>query len=402
MNKKLLIIIIAGAIFIIAIIFGCPGPNTNNTLSAEMGQLNSVSTKLDKVDIYYDASVSMRGYFAGVNGQLANIVSRFDRIAEKTTRYTIGKNGIPVEYQYATTDLQDHLALFNGGDTRFDIILPQLAKKSSKGKMCLFVTDGIVFVNKNASNALEEFQNNLAKALKNTMDSKSIAIFKYSAPFHSPQVKKGGICYFDMNDTPKKIESDNRPFYVIAIGNPEDILFLQTKIDALRPELQLYFGIDPDGILQKGQQRDSDITVNSAEPLKLQMTLPTALEYEYNQDKDYFLHKNTHVRLEYKGNSPKELKDTTDYHISMVGNHPASIVVEIAKPDMAGDGILTFETKNSIPTVWDSLSINDDSNPNVNLYRNKTFGLLYLIRGIMDATGDSDKPLIKYTFKYNF
>lgn len=58
-----------------------------------------------------------------------------------------------------------------------------------------------------------------------------------------------------------------------------------------------------------------------------------------------------------------------------------------------------YSVENIIPASWLALSVNDDSSPNVLMYRNKTFGLEYLLKGIRDAF-DGNKPLVKTIFEY--
>lgn len=399
MNKKILIGAI-GVILAVLLYFagGCGGTKTANTLDAHFGLLKQPSTTINSVNIYFDASTSMKGYFASGDGQMSNVVSRFEKVGDKSNMFLIRKNDSIYSYLGYSTDLQKNLSLFDGGSTHFEKLIPLMCDKSSKGKLAVLVTDGIVFINKNASTALEQFQNLLAKSLKGKTKEKAIAIFKYTAKFTSTQVGNGGACYYDMYDTPKKLDSPERPFYIIAVGVPEDILALQNVSD-LKPELQLYYGIDKSGTLLKGEQYSPSkgTAVDPAKDIVLRMTLPKTVSYLYDTDKEYFNHSAAKLTL-----GEKVLRDTIQYStISQKTENGINIAITIKSPASTGIGmgILTYLIENNIPSPWLALSINDDSSPNVLLYRNKTFGLEYLLKGIKDAF-DGNNPLIKTTFEY--
>lgn len=398
MNKKVLIGTCVIILTIIAIVNGCPGPTTANTLDACFGNLPQPSKSISSVEIYFDASTSMKGYFASGDGQISNIVSRFEKIGNNSKIFLVRKNDNVDTYSGYSTDLQNNLNLFDGGSTHFEKLIPMMCDKSSKGKLAMLVTDGIVYINKNASTALEQFQNLLAKALKGKTADKAVAVLKYSAKFASKQVGKGGACYYDMFDTPKKLDTNNRPFYIIAVGAPEDILALQDNTD-LKPELQLYYGFDENSILQKGEQESPQKGTGTdlAKDIVLRMTLPKTVSYMYNADNDYFNHSAAKLTL-----GEKQLKDTTQYTTNSIKTESGiNLTITIKSPASTGigTGTLTYSVENIIPASWLALSVNDDSSPNLLMYRDKTFGLEYLLKGIRDAF-DGNKPLVKTTFEY--
>lgn len=398
MNKKLLIGACAVILAIVGIAKGCGDDKIANTLDARFEKLPQPSKSIGFVDIYFDASTSMKGYFASGDGQMSNIVSRFEKIGDRSRIFLIRKNESVSPYAGFSTDLQNNLNLFDGGSTHFEKLIPMMCEKSGKGKMAVLVTDGIVFINRNASTALEQFQNLLARALKGKTGNKAVAVLKYSAKFASTQVGRGGACYYDMFDTPKKLDSDKRPFYIIAIGAPEDILALQYNAD-LKPEIQLYYGFDKNYILQKGEQNSPEKGTGAdlAKDIVLRMTLPKEVGYMYDADKDYFSHSAVKLTL-----GEKQLRDTTQYTTYCTKTESGiNINITVKSPASTGIGVgtLTYSVENTIPSSWLALSVNDDSSPNVFLYRDKTFGLEYLLKGIRDAF-DGNNPLIKITFEY--
>ena len=123
MNKKVLVIAAA----IILIVFGiasCPSPATNNTMDASFENFPSSSESINTVDVYFDASISMRGYFASGDGQVANVVSRFEKIGNYSKMFLIGKNESVKPYAGYSTDLQNSINLFDGGSTHFEKLIP--------------------------------------------------------------------------------------------------------------------------------------------------------------------------------------------------------------------------------------------------------------------------------------
>lgn len=397
MNKKVLVIASVFILSLLGYFVGCPSPATSNTLDASFENIPQSSKSIKAVDIFFDASTSMKGYFASGDGQISNVVSRFEKIGDDSKMFLIGKNNSVKPYAGYSTNLQNNLSLFDGGSTHFEKLIPMMCDKSGKDKLAVLVTDGIVFINKNASTALEQFQNILSKSLKGKAEGKAVAIFKYSAKFTSTQVGKGGACYYDMFDTPKKLNSTKRPFFVIAVGMPEDILALQENAD-LKPELQLYYGIDKTSMLQKGKQTspDSIATVNPAQDIVLRMTLPKIVGYMYDTDKEYF---NRSVAKLLLGGKP--LKDTQYTTNSIKTDNGINVTITIKSPASTGIGVgvLTYTVENDIPSSWYDLSVNDDSSANVSLYRDKTFGLEYLLKGIRDAF-NGNTPLINAKFEY--
>lgn len=394
MNKKLLGLIVLLVFGIVIWLISDPQENSINKFNISFNKLEIPSSQISSTEIYFDASTSMKGYFASGDGAMANVVSRFEKIATDTTKmFLIRKNNKEVPFSSLATSLQQNLSLFDGGSTHFEILIPKLAEKANEGKLSVLVTDGIVFIDKNASTALEQFQNLLSKQLKNKVKNKAVAIFKYSAKFKSTQVGPGGVCYYDMFDTPKKLDSDNRPFYVIAIGSIKDILALQNVADTdLKPELQFYVGLDPNGILQKVQSDPIKLQdVNTSDDWTIQMTFPKELSY-INDEDFYYFKQNTKIEI---GN--KALKEEKDYKVEYSnGNSGLNVNITLINPSKTGVGIgnITYTLDNNIPASWLSLSVDNDSNSNTMLYKDKTFGIKYLLQGIKDAVV-GNQPIVK-------
>ena len=405
MTKTKLLALVAIPVIVLAIfhqIFSSPDSSEEitDTLNAGFSSMDEIeSTEISSADIYFDASGSMKAYFVSDDGGFSGQVSKLYECTNNRNIFLLGPKGNAIPYNGRIADIVDNLCNFNGGDTPFHKLLPMLSKKVSKGKVCFLVTDGIVYLNKNTSRALVEFQSILADSLKKSGGSnKGYAIFKFSAKFDGQDAKSGGICYYDMNNTPTALLCNDRPYYIIAVGEKEDIRRLKKEAaKKLKPEMALYFGLHNWENHAKGKQReDSTQCVISDEPLKLTVTLPSCLTDLYDVSPEYFKHANTQIKI---GN--KILRDTLDYNI--VTNRSGNLVnmtVNLHANPTRGDGKLVVTTQNVIPEEWAALSLDDDTKIKQNM--KKTFGLKYLLNGIMKAVGDDTKPLMQIQYEYKF
>lgn len=401
MSKNKLMILIVILVVVMAII-AWPSPPSPplGTLNAGFPSMEeNESTDIPSADIYFDTSGSMKAYFVSDDGSFAGQISNLYDCTKDRNIFFLGQKGNTMPYNGTIADIVDQLSKFNGDDTQLQKLLPMLAKKSSKGKVCFLVTDGIVYINKNTSRALVEFQSILADFLRKCGGSnKGYAIFKYSAKFVGKDARPGGVCYFDMNNTPTELSCNDRPYYIIAIGEKDDIRKL--KSDAakkMKPEMALFFGIHDLEAHAKGHQReDLAQSVVADDPLTLTITLPPCLTDLYDVSPEYFKHINTQIKV-----GAKILKDTVDYNIitSKVGDL-VNLTVNLSANPGRGDGKLTVTTQNVIPDEWINLSLDDDTKIKNN--KKKTFGLKYLLNGMMKAVGDDSKPLIEIEYGYKF
>lgn len=402
MTKTKLLALMAISVIVIAIFYsGGSSEKITDTLNAGFPSMDETeSTELSSANIYFDASGSMKAYFVSDDGGFAGQVSKLYECANNRNIFLLGPKGNAIPYNGRIADIVDNLCNFNGGDTPFHNLLPMLSKKVSKGKVCFLVTDGIVYLNKNTSRALVEFQSILADSLKKSGGSnKGYAIFKFSAKFDGQDAKSGGICYYDMNNTPTALLCNDRPYYIIAVGEKEDIRKLKKEATKkLKPEMALYFGLHNWVNHTKGKQIEDSThqCVISDEPLKLTVTLPSCLTDLYDVSPEYFKHANTQIKI---GN--KILRDTVDYNITTTRSGGlVNMTINLHANPGRGDGKLFVTTHNVIPEEWTALSLDDDTKIKNNM--KKTFGLKYLLNGIMKAVGDDTKPLMQIEYEYNF
>ena len=93
----------------------------------------------------------------------------------------------------------------------------------------------------------------------------------------------------------------------------------------------------------------------------------------------------------------KALKEEKDYKVEYSnGNSGLNVNITLINPSKTGVGIgnITYTLDNNIPASWLSLSVDNDSNSNTMLYKDKTFGLKYLLQGIKDAVV-GNRPIVK-------
>lgn len=405
MNKKLLSALLVCVLIVVAAVSSCPSEDLQTTLYANFEEAKETPSEAEfNSEVFFDASGSMKAYYVADDGRFAGQISKLYGCSQKISMFFLSKdkevNFTPYEGRIA--DIVNNLKAFNGGDTRFDVLLPMLCKRATKGKVCFLVTDGIIFVNKNTSKGLVEYQNILARELKNVgAGSKGFAIFKYSANFDGRDIKKG-VCYFTMNDKRETLLEKDRPYYIVAIGDKADILRLRdVAASSLSPELALYYGVHDIAVHCSGKQNsDAENKVNAESELTLTATLPECLSRWHAMYPAYMAN-NAKVTLNTSTSGvEKELKAKNDYSVEMVNGANVSLNVRLTPNPAREEGVVTVTVANAIPQEWIDLSVDDDTD--VNKVRKKTFGLKYLVGGVMQATGEDKKPLaeIKYEYKY--
>lgn len=397
MNKKVLFGIIAVAAVGIGIFCSIDEDTTkvskDNELYANLGEhKEKASDKIDSVEIYFDASSSMQGYLKNDDTRFATQVSTAGDWAENSTMALLKTGNNVKAYNKAIADIASLAGDFNGGDTQFDKLLPFLCKKTNSNKVCAFVTDGILYVNQNTQKGLGEYENILAKAIKNS--GNAFAVMKYSSEFDGS--------YFNMKNQPSKLNEDNRPYYIIFTGTPENILKIKKAAELekeanKKPELALYLGTHDLTAHNKSTMEDNAASFRVApnKDITLSVTLPDCMTFMWDQyGKECFSGSNVKVTL---GN--KELKEGKDYDLD-VQKGTNIIMKVIMKANPAQQGTAVVEVANNIPQQWASLSIDDDSN--INSARGKTFGLIHLLKGIKNAVEDKNTPLVKAEFTYEY
>ena len=361
---------------------------------------------ITKMIVYIDASASIKGYFSdGSDGKFGNVITHLAQYKGLNSPvYFWGKNTRETKISTSVDASGGVNAALRsksgyGQDSYFNEMFKQmvnLIKNDSVDAACL-VTDGIYGVgNDLTDNDIEHAQKTLKDfkgAVKNTFTDTNLAvgIFKLSSTFSATSAKDAYITYQNKHIYPIKIE--NRPFYVIVIGRPGKVNSF-AKDNELGAELSLVLGghnidmhnshklSDPKhfdkGNVWKGNKNDSETN--------LCVTFPSCI------GNDNYIKDNIIVTL-----NGKEIDNFT------ISNSRLSITAEIEKnasvrPNKENEFRVVI--KNSIPEEWTELYNEDDKNIKSNAYiQGQTFGLKYLLEGLLEGTCSDNLVDISFKFK---
>lgn len=369
---------------------------TNNSGSEDCSDIS-------KMIVYIDASASIKGYFSdGSDGKFGNAITNLAQYkglnspvyfwGDKTRVNTSvdAKGGVNASLRARSGYGQD--SYFN----KMFQSMAQLITNDSVDAACL-VTDGIYGVgndltrkdSEHAVKTLPDFKGEI----KNVFSGKNLAVgfFKLSGKFSANSKGYAYITYQNVNISP--ISIDNRPFYVIVIGKPEKVNSF-AKNNELGADLSLVLGghninmhnsyklsdpkhFDKDNVW-KGNKNDSETN--------LCVKFPSCI------GNDNYIKDNITVTL-----NGKEINDFA------VSNSRLSITEEIEKNASVRpkkDSEFRVVIKNSIPKEWTNLYNEDDKSIKSNAsIQGQTFGLKYLLEGLLEGTCSDNLVDISFKFK---
>ena len=224
--KKTFLFTIAIFIALLFIRCDCPGstsgPDKVGLDSLEYPQMSDyVVTKPEKVKVYVDASGSMRGYFSeGSDGRFISAISNAD--ANETV--WMDANFTPIEKPLNSALLKGTLS---GADSRFDNMISRICEDlrlDSLPNLGLLFTDGIISssasqTKRNSTHTVKSFTE-LKNDIKKELDNHGLAVSLLRL-----ESKFDGHYWDYQNNDAGNIVIENRPFYVIAIGNPEVVRY---------------------------------------------------------------------------------------------------------------------------------------------------------------------------------
>lgn len=178
--------------------------------------------------IYMENSASMKGYndkdCNGFTSVLSELVGIYGRDKTKTFFYSDG-----FSQSYSADKFADMIAskqVKYGKSSPLHLIIDSIINK--KNSLNFFITDGIMSgsdeqIRKNPKYNIyyrEELQNSLADKLKNK--DLAISVYQFESFFNGTY-----YCY----DNTKVQLSKNRPFYVIALGEKEQVKDFKSKVE---------------------------------------------------------------------------------------------------------------------------------------------------------------------------
>ena len=398
-------IILLGSLLFAVIIFSCGGGGVTKPSTGPQDPIEKTeeSSDIKKMIVYIDASGSIKGYFSdGTDGKFGNAIACLAQYknlnspvyfwGDKTKINTAvgAKGGVNASLRARSGF---------GQDSYFNEIfksMVSLITNDSVDAACL-VTDAIYGVGNNltrndpehAVKTLPDFKGEI----KNVFTGKNVAvgIYKLSSKFSSTTAGNAYITYQNKPIFPITIE--NRPFYVIIIGKPDKINGF-AKDNGLDAELSFLMGVhnikmhntlklsDPKHFTHenkwKGNKNDSET--------ELCVKFPSCV------GNDSYIKKNIFVTL--------NNKEITGFSIS---NSRLTITQEIeknasVKPNKENE--FKVVVKNVIPEEWVDLYNEDDKNIKTNTsIQQQTFGLKYLLEGILEGTSPDNLVEISYKFK---
>ena len=246
MNKKVLVVLFLAVAFFAIGVVGCGGSEKDNG-RIEYVAHNSKALEIsnpDGIDIYIDASGSMKGYVDGVVGTFKTNVpdltvnptnkEAFYMSEDSIKCYTINNRSLVL---HNTRDFCNNIrntTLFNGQSTllheMFDVVVKNQINHPSR--VSVIVSDCILsFSGSEIRNDLEVnklnigiLESNVTRSMTQLVNKNlSVAIIQYKSDFN-------GNYYFNYQDRPLPAARNqilsNRPYYFILIGQRE-------KIDAM-------------------------------------------------------------------------------------------------------------------------------------------------------------------------
>lgn len=371
---------------------------TNNSGSEECSDIS-------KMIIYIDASGSVKGYFSnGSDGKFGNAITYLAQYKGLNSPvYFWGKNTKETKVSTSVNAAGGVNAALRaksayGQDSYFNEMFKQmvnLIKTDSVDAACL-VTDGIYGVGndltrkdiEHAKKTLPDFMGEVKNAFTGT--NLAVGIFKLSSTFSATSATDAYITYQNKPIYPITIE--NRPFYVIVIGKPGKVNSF-AKDNELGAELSLVMGghninmhnscrlSDPKHFKNDGSWKGN----RSDSETNLSVLFPQCI------GNDEYIKNNITVTL--------NGKRIENYNVS---KSRLTITEEIetnaiVKPGRESEFNVVVD--NTIPLEWRNLFNEDDKNIKTDAsLQSKTFGLKYLLEGILKGT--SPDTLVNISFKF--
>ena len=391
--------------FIIASLCSCGGKKETggDTGGPTTPEKNEASSEINKMIVYIDASASIKGYFSnGSDGKFGNAITNLAQYnGLNSPVYFWGDSkqiSTTIDASGGTNASLRRRSGF-GQDSYFNIIFAGMVDLVVNDSVdaAFLVTDGIYgagnkLVKKDpqhVAKTLSDFKG----AITNVFLNKGIAVgvFKLSAKFSSTSKNDAYITYQNSNEYPITIE--NRPFYVIIIGKADKINGF-AKNNNLGADLSLILGAHDIDLHNSHKLSDTRLfdknnvwngDKNNSET-NLCLNIPSCI------GNDNFIKNNISVTL-----NGKEINNFT------ISKSRLTITEEIernASVRPKKESVFQVVIKNSIPTEWTSLYNEDDKNiKNDQSIQGQTFGLKYLLEGLLEGTCSDNLIDISFKFK---
>ena len=407
------------AIFIALLLIKCncpvsnPGRDTVSLDSLEYPEMSDyIVTKPEKVKVYVDASGSMRGYFSkGSDGRFIGAISN----ADANEIVWMDDDFTPIKGALNSAVLDGS---FKGADSRFDNMISRICEDlrfDSLSNLGLLFTDGIISssvaeTNKDPNHTVKSFtqlKNDIKKALVNS--GLAISLVRLESKFD-------GHYWNYQNKDAGNIVIENRPFYVIAIGNPEVVRYFIAN-NELGAEQEAW------GIFNDVSRKHDEKYVLTSLPasdwngnefigkkdIKFSLPLP-----KYVCDLGWnYIQENTVIELNNKDVTKlvklqQTLKDNSVTGVELLWDTDRTVNPNAPMLIPKGNVLVLKIKKNDSSSFYaDSLSCDDDLQIATDTkLQTQTFGLKYLREGLRQGIGESDETVMfkvqrKFDDKHN-
>ncbi len=339
-----------------------------------------------RVEIYIDASGSMKPYFRAEGNVMVNTISKIVNLHGTSQKIYFLGNETPYS-GLVSNIIRDVARQPNQVATTFHEFFKDVADSiDTTDKLVYMVTDGIISIGRgNTSDALVELSGKIENSLKGHENLAGVIMRfegQYKGDYWNSQNMK-----ITPQECPMLAEEIQRPFYVIALGSKEAIRWLkQQPIEKLNsPKAQLFMGIhDLSGHTKAKLDMDSARIEDMHKSVTLSLDLPMCL-------------------AEIDASKVQAFNDGKPQQAS-VQNEGGKIVVTIdsltnLKLKRENDGRIrvTLLANNEIPSSWTlEWNTDDDSDGPDSI---TTYGLKYLVSGMFDGL-EGEQLLLKAEYVY--
>lgn len=336
--------------------------------------------------ICIDASGSMKPYFRAEGNVMINTISEIVNLhSDKQDIYFLGNNK---PYDGLVKDIIGDVAKQpNDVATTFHKFFNDAARRIDTTDVLIYmVTDGIMSIgNGNTSDALVQLRGKIENSLKG--HNLAGTIMRYDGQYKGDYWNSQNI-RLTAKTCPMLAKEIQRPFYVIALGRKDAIIWLkQQPIAKLNnPEAQFFMGIHDlaghaKAMLDKG---DSTKIEDMHQPVTLVLDLPPCL-------------------TDIDASRIQVLNDGKPQPVS-VNNEGGKLVANIKsltnlklKREIDGRTGVILVANNEIPSTWTQTWNADDDlkGPDTTT----TYGLRYLVEGMFNGL-EGEQPLLQAEFIY--
>lgn len=404
-------------------IYACKGNNSQETENSDGESISLPSKEVvnenpqKKVtlpmivtpNVYLENSASMKGYndknCNGFTSVMSELVGVYGRSHTKAYFYSDGLSKAYDANKFA--DMVASKQVKYGNSSPIHIIIDSIIKKNNS--ISFLITDGIMSgsdeqIRNNPQyniNYREELQNSLSDKIKGKGLAASIYQFEsfYNGTYY---------CY----DNTKIELSQNRPFYVIALGKKTCIIDFKNKaakeLSYFKPKNEVHFGIYDFPVpisIYAGVQGKIDSTNNiiSVEPAKirkygkeisgqynldLSVPLPDYLP-TYMKTKEYI---ETNLSIHF---NDEELDNEKQIFYNETTE---TLHIYIGLQEILKDNSLHIAFKYSLPAWCKKESTDNDKNIKSEMFPT-TFNLEYLIKGLQNGIEPTINEIMNVQFK---